>query len=183
MNKELGLVIPSSSPFWSFFFYFPGCFLYHLIYMKQMFSSTYETTVSGPRILSKNMLKKKFPDLRHIHGQYGVLMYETQTLDSRQTLHSLLTSSIDNYIPGMKGATLANYVELTDFIKGANGKIEGAVLFDKIKKKEYRVKSKVVVNCTGIFADSVRTKDNSEARPRLMGARGTHIMFPQHILP
>jgi glycerol-3-phosphate dehydrogenase len=36
----------------------------------------------------------------------------------------------------------------------------GAVLFDKIKKKEYRVKSKLVVNCTGIHADEMRKKDN-----------------------
>lgn len=84
-------------------------------------------------------------------------MYETQTLDSRQALHSLLTSSIDNYIPGMRGATLANYVEFKDFIKGTNGKVEGAIVFDKIQKKEYKVKCKVVVNCTGVFTDSIRS--------------------------
>ena len=31
MNKELGLVIPSKSLFWTAFFYFPGMMLYHLI--------------------------------------------------------------------------------------------------------------------------------------------------------
>lgn len=50
-------------------------------------------------------------------------------------MHSLFTSSIDNYIPGMKGSTLANYVELIDFIKNSKGQIEGAILYDKIKKK------------------------------------------------
>lgn len=65
-------------------------------------------------------------------------------------LAALLTSSIDNYIQGMKGATLANYVEFIDFVKNDKGKIEGAVLFDKIKMKQFTVKSKVVVNCAGI---------------------------------
>lgn len=72
-------------------------------------------------------------------------------MDSRMNMNALLTSSVDNYIIGMQGATLANYTEFVDFIKNeSTGKIEGAILFDKLKKKEYRVKSKVVVNCAGI---------------------------------
>ena len=31
-------------------------------------------------------------------------------------LNTLFTASIENYIPGMKGATLINYVEFIDFI-------------------------------------------------------------------
>jgi hypothetical protein len=38
-------------------------------------------------------------------------------IDSRMNINSLLTASIDKFIPGMKGATLANYVEFKDFIK------------------------------------------------------------------
>jgi len=71
-------------------------------------------------------------------------------------MNALLTASIEGFIPGMKGATLANYVEFKDFIKNKEGKIEGAIVFDKIKKKEYRIKSKVVVNCTGIHSDTLR---------------------------
>ena len=105
-------------------------------------------------------------------------MYETQTLDSRLNVNALLTASINDYIPGMKGATLANYVEFKDFIKNSSGKIEGAILFDKIKKKEYKVKSKVVVNCTGIHSDTLRKIDDQKAESRLLGARGTHIILP-----
>ena len=50
-------------------------------------------------------------------------------------LHALFTSSIESYIPGMKGANLANYVEFASFVKDAQGKITGAVLIDKISKK------------------------------------------------
>ena len=60
-------------------------------------------------------------------------MHETQMNDTRMNLNALLTSSIDNYIPGMKGATLANYVKFIDFIKDENsGKIIGAKLLDTI---------------------------------------------------
>ena len=84
--------------------------------------------------------------------------------DSRMCMNSLLTSSIDKFAPGMKGSTLANYVEFKDYIKSADGKIEGAVLVDRLANKEFKVKAKVVVNCTGIFADEMRKKDNPEAK-------------------
>lgn len=76
-------------------------------------------------------------------------MHEAQMVDSRMNLNCLFTSSIDKYHPGMQGATLANYVQFVDFIK-EDGKIVGAKLNDTIAKKEFEVRSKVVVNCAGI---------------------------------
>lgn len=65
-------------------------------------------------------------------------------------LNCLFTASIDEFYPGMKGATLANYCEFLDFVKDDNGKIIGAKLKDRITNKVFEIKSKVVVNCTGI---------------------------------
>jgi glycerol-3-phosphate dehydrogenase len=76
--------------------------------------------------------------------------------DSRMNINTLLTSSIDKFIPGMKGTTLGNYVEFNDFIKNEDGKITGAKVKDSISNKEFNIKSKVVVNCTGIFSDDLR---------------------------
>ncbi len=53
----------------------------------------------------------------------------------------------------MKGATLGNYVEFKDFIKDKDGKVTGAVLFDKLKNKQFNVKCKALVNCAGVHAD------------------------------
>jgi hypothetical protein len=36
-------------------------------------------------------------------------------------LNTLFTAAVDGYISGMKGATLANYVEFLDFIKDDKG--------------------------------------------------------------
>jgi hypothetical protein len=43
-------------------------------------------------------------------------------IDSRMGMNTLLTSSIDEFIPGMKGSILANYTEFVDYIK-KEGKI------------------------------------------------------------
>ena len=74
---------------------------------------------------------KKFPGLKTLHGQYGSTMSEAQMHDSRMNLNTLFTSTIDEYIPGMKGSTLANYVEFKDYLKDDQGKIIGAICVDK----------------------------------------------------
>ena len=40
-NKQLQLLIPCSSLFWATFFYYPGCLLYHLLYLKQKWGKPY----------------------------------------------------------------------------------------------------------------------------------------------
>jgi len=52
--------------------------------------------------------------------------------DSRMNLNTLFTSAVDNYIPGMTGATLANYVEFQDYVKDDEGKIIGVTCIDKL---------------------------------------------------
>lgn len=98
-------------------------------------------------------------------------------------LNCLFTSSIDKFHPGMKGATLANYVEFKDFVKDQDGKICGAKLFDSLNKKDFDVKCKAVINCAGVSSDLIRQKDDEKAEPRIQGARGTHIMFKKGMLP
>lgn len=98
-------------------------------------------------------------------------------------INSLLTTSIDKYHPGQKGATIANYVELQGLIKDTDGVLNGATLKDNISGKIFNVKAKTVVNCTGIFADNIRLLDNPEASPRVIGSRGTHLIFKKGMLP
>lgn len=57
------------------------------------------------------------------------------------------------------------------------------MLLDKLSKKQFTVKSKVVVNCTGVHADEVRMKDDPSTFSRIIGAKGTHLMFKQGMLP
>lgn len=95
-------------------------------------SSTFDRAVDGPKLQFSRSLVKRFPEIKNIHKLTATLMHEVQMNDSRMNLSALFTSSIDSFIPGMKGAILANYVEFKDFIKSKEGKIVGAVLHDKI---------------------------------------------------
>ncbi len=80
-------------------------------------NSNYERSVEGPKIIGPNHIRKLYSNVKEIQGKWGTLMHESQMMDTRMNLHALLTASIDGFIPGMKGATLANYVDFLSFIK------------------------------------------------------------------
>jgi len=152
------------------------------MYMKEMLKTSFSESVSGPSMVSKFEMRRKFPNMLGVKNKWGVKIHEVQINDSRQALQSLLTCSIDNYIPGMKGATIANYTELLNFKKDSEGKIVSAVLKDKLSGKEFVVKSKIFVNCTGVHADTVRKLANPECKERIIAARGAHVTFAKEYL-
>ena len=79
----------------------------------------------------------------------------------------------------MKGANILNYTAFKDFTKNGLGKINGVILQDQITKKEFKVKTRCVVNCTGIHSDIIRQIDEPSAEPLIIASEGTHIILPQ----
>ena len=57
---ELSLLIPSKSAFWTAFWYWPGAFGYHLIYLMQLLRSDYTVSLKGPSLVSKNKLRRDY---------------------------------------------------------------------------------------------------------------------------
>lgn len=97
-------------------------------------------------------------------------------------INSLLTASIDDFIPGMKGAVLANYTEMRSFTKNDKSQISGAVCYDKVNNKEFTVRAKQVVNCCGVHADVLRQMDDPKKESRIVPSRGTHLIFKKGML-
>lgn len=83
----------------------------------------------------------------------------------------------------MSGAVLGNYIGLKDLIKNEEGEIVGAILFDYIDNKEFKVNSKVIVNCTGTWSDELRLMDDPKAKKRIIGSRGVHLIMPEKYTP
>ena len=182
--KELNLLIPSKSLFWTLFWYWPGAFGYHLIYLKQLFASNFMVSISGPSIMSRSKVRREYPECKELHGGYGAVMSEAQMSDSRMCLNTLFTAAVSDYIPGMQGATLANYTEMLSFTKNADGKITGATCIDTLdpNAKPFKIKARVVVNCAGVHADEIRQKAEPSAVPRIVPSRGTHLIFKKGLL-
>jgi glycerol-3-phosphate dehydrogenase len=63
----------------------------------------------------------------------------------------------------MTGAVLGNYIAFKKFIKDEEGDIRGAILFDYMENKEFKIRAKVIVNCAGHRSDLIRFQDNPNA--------------------
>lgn len=79
------------------------------------------------------------------------------------------------------GGTAINYMQVNNLFIGSNGEINSVSVVDKISEKEMVVKAKIVINATGIFADSIRGKLNK--KPILRMLKGSHIIFPKSRFP
>lgn len=175
MNKNLEMAIPCKNIFILGYYYAGVCLYHFLSYFKWCFSD-YQYRLPRPKLISKSKMKELIPSLKG--NCYGIKFSEGQMNDARLDIQTLLTSSVDSYVPGMKGTVLANYVECIGLLKDSSGKIIGAKLKDKIENKEFTVKANAVVNCAGIFSDAIRIMDNPSAQKRIVGSRGVHIMLP-----
>jgi glycerol-3-phosphate dehydrogenase len=79
------------------------------------------------------------------------------------------------------GGSLLNYAKVESFIH-ENGKIFGAIVRDEESGDCFEVRSQVVVNATGVFADDLRTKSNPSTLPIIAASRGSHIVIPSRFL-
>ena len=105
----------------------------------------------------------------------GVIYYDGQFDDTRLLINLMQTAV-------QYGATVLNYFKVIDFLKIKNF-INGVLAKDIETEKEYEIKSKVVINATGVFSDDLRKIDDSHATALVEPSRGTHIVLDQSFLP
>lgn len=177
MTKSLPCVIPSTSFFQTAYFYI-GTVVYHLIYLYYSDKDT-SYRFNFPVVYGKEQLKSNFPFLDE-KFKYGVVYWDGQFNDTRMNIDLLLTGTIDNYIPKMKGGNILNYAEVSGLIKNPlNQNVEGVEFVDKLTGKTHQVKGKVVCNCAGVFADDIRKMDNPNCGKRIISVGGSHLVLPK----
>ncbi|TMI64466.1 MAG: glycerol-3-phosphate dehydrogenase/oxidase [Bacteroidetes bacterium] len=130
----------------------------------------------GPsEFLSKEETLKLAPNLDEEGLRGGVLYHDGQFDDARLAIHLAMTAA-DH------GAVVLNYISVEELMK-ANNIICGVKAKDELDGKEYEIRSKVVINATGIFSDSIARMDNTEAEPMISHSQGIHLVFDKEFLP
>lgn len=76
-----------------------------------------------------------------------------------------------------KNTNIANYIEVKSFVY-ENGRIVGVEAYDKETKETFKMRSKVVVNATGCFADQLRLMDDPKKSKRILPVAGSHLILP-----
>ena len=173
MTSWIPLAVPCTNWFNMIYFY-SGMLVYHFIALMQSFSGP---KIPWPKMSRGNSL---LPSLKDTFVG-AVIYYDGQMNDCRLCLEVLLTSTAENYIEGSVPTHIANYVSFNKFIF-EKGKIVGAEVKDLITGEIFIVKSKVCVNCTGPFSDSVR-KLGGLSDSRIVPGKGSHLMLPKSYAP
>lgn len=126
--------------------------------------------------ISREKTLKHIPTLEPDELRGGVMYYDAQFDDSRLAVHLAMTA--DEH-----GASLINYMKVTGLIKNEEGLCKGVELEDRLSGEQLSVRSKVVVNCTGIFTDQIMKMDNPDQEEIIQCAQGIHLVLDKDFLP
>src|SRR5690606_18316267 len=130
----------------------------------------------GPsKHLSREEAIEALPTVEQEGLKGGVIYQDGQFDDSRMAI-SLAQTAVDY------GATLLNYCRVTQLIKDGE-LINGVVAVDQEAGEELKIKAKVVINATGVFADEVIQMDEPGKPEMITPSQGIHLILDRSFLP
>lgn len=163
--RNESFIIPNYS-WWSSIFYSIGLSVYDLLAGRRSFGRS--------RLISRKELVRRIPNIRQDGLKSGVLYHDGQFDDARLAV-SLAVTAIE------QGATLLNYFRVGALTKTGN-KINGVLANDVETGIQYQLKSKIVINATGVFVDELLNMDEPEARKLVQPSQGIHLVFDKSFL-
>ncbi|WP_185852304.1 glycerol-3-phosphate dehydrogenase/oxidase [Blattabacterium cuenoti] len=122
------------------------------------------------KFLSKYEIVRNFPEIRSEELKGGIVYYDGQFDDARLAINLAQTCV-------QKGGTLLNYFQVKSLLKKVGNKISGVVACDLETQKKYSIYSKIVINATGVFSDSISRMDESACPIFIKPSQGTHIVL------
>jgi len=118
---------------------------------------------------------KAIPNLKKEGLNGGVIYYDGQFDDARLAI-SLAQTLEDNR------GTAINYCRVTAILKDEMGFVDGVKVLDAENNEVYEVRGKVVINATGVFADSIIQMDHPESKKTIVPSQGVHIVLDRKFL-
>ena len=105
----------------------------------------------------------------------GCLYYDAVINDSRWTME-VLKDGVAN------GGIAVNYSKVTQLLHEGK-QVAGARVYDELSGTHYDIRSRVVVNATGIFADKIERLDGNSIPQVRRFSKGTHLVFAEDDVP
>ena len=163
--KDMSFIIPFYD-WWNSPFYGLGLKVYDMMAGKMGL---------GPStLLDKKETVELINNVKQEGLRGGVIYHDGQFDDSRMAITLALTAS-------NLGATLINYVEVKGLLK-ENGLITGLEVLDHESERRYTIKTKAVINATGVFSDRIVKLDQPEAQPMIRPSQGVHLVLERAFL-
>ncbi len=166
VTQKLGLIIPAFS-FVQKFYYWSGLKFYDLLSGK--------LSIGATRLLNKKQTFNLLPGINPKNLSGGIIYYDGQFDDARLAIDLACTAVKNN-------AVVLNYFEAISLLKN-NNKVCGVIAEDVINNKTYEIKSKTVINATGVFADDILQMDNDAAQDLVTPSQGIHLVVDKKFSP
>lgn len=163
---NLQFIVPNYE-WWQGPFYGIGLKLYDVLAGKKGFGASHLIS------LEKTIEHLPTIETRELRG--GVIYHDGQFDDARMVIHMVRTAE-------EQGATLLNYFKVTALTK-KNSQVNGVIAQDQESGKEYELKTKVVINATGVFCDTIRHLDDTNSTNIIQPSQGVHIVLDKTFLP
>ncbi len=149
---------------WHRFYYGFGLWMYEFLSGRLSLGRT--------RLLSKQETLEHLPDLSEQNLCGGILYFDGQFDDSRLAVNIAQTAV--NH-----GAVIVNHCSVYDFIKEGK-KLTGVKARDEISGKEFTILAKIIINATGVFADSLLQLAENHAEQTISPSQGIHLVIEKH---
>jgi len=131
--------------------------------------------VAHSRSISRDEALRLAPTLRPGGLRGGTIYHDDQFDDARFALELARAAA-------SRGAVVLNYAAVENLLR-AGDRIAGVAIRDVARGDSIEVPARVVINATGVFADSVRRLSQPHADPLLRFSRGAHIVLERAFLP
>lgn len=166
VTKTLGFIIPAYSLVQQIY-YGTGLKVYDFLSGKLSLGAT--------KFLNKKETLHFLPGINSNKLTGGIVYYDGQFDDARLAVNIANTAVKYN-------AVLINYCEAVSLLK-KNNKVCGVVAYDAINDKTFEIKSKTVINATGVFTDDILQMDNSNAAELITPSQGIHLVIDKKDFP
>ena len=125
--------------------------------------------------ISRSEVLQKLPGIISEKLFGGVLYHDGQFDDARLAIN-LAQTIFDN------GGCAINYLEVIDLIKEGE-KVCGVKVLDRENNEQYSIKSKVVINATGVFVDDILQMDKPGTKKNIAVSQGIHLVLDKKFFP
>lgn len=163
-NQEF--IIPAYT-WWDVFLYTVGLKFYDLLAGRLSMGKSY--------FVGREKALGRLPLLLADGLKGGIVYHDGQFDDSRMAI-ALAQASVAH------GGIVLNYFRVKALLKDDNKRIIGVKAADMTDGKEYAIHCKLVINATGVFADTIHIMDDPDSKPTIRPSQGVHIVLDSSFL-
>ena len=165
--KRQLFLIPSYK-WWHKYYYSLGLMVYDLLSKR--------LSIGRSKMVSAKTASEKITNLKEkgLHG--GITYFDGQFDDARLALNLAQTAN-------ESGAIVLNHCKVTDLLKNEDNKLVGVTVTNTDNEDVLNVKSKVVINATGVFSNKIlKLAGRKKKSLKIVPSQGIHLVLDKSFL-